>query len=44
MTNNAKIALVTGASRGPGKNTAFALAKKGMGVIVTYRSSEAEAN
>lgn len=44
MTNNTKIALVTGASRGLGKNTAFALAKKGIGVIVTYRSSEAEAN
>jgi NAD(P)-dependent dehydrogenase (short-subunit alcohol dehydrogenase family) len=44
MTNTTKIALVTGASRGLGKNTAFALAKKGIGVIVTYRSSEAEAN
>lgn len=44
MTNNTKIALVTGASRGLGKNTALALAKKGIGVIVTYRSSEAEAN
>lgn len=44
MTNNTKIALVTGASRGLGKNTALALAKKGVGVIVTYRSSEAEAN
>jgi NAD(P)-dependent dehydrogenase (short-subunit alcohol dehydrogenase family) len=39
-----KIALVTGSSRGLGKNTALALAKKGVGVIVTYRSSEAEAN
>lgn len=39
-----KIALVTGSSRGLGKNTALALAKKGIGVIVTYRSSEAEAN
>ncbi len=42
--DNAKIALVTGASRGLGKNTALALAKKGVGVIVTYRSNEAEAN
>jgi NAD(P)-dependent dehydrogenase (short-subunit alcohol dehydrogenase family) len=42
MTNNMKIALVTGASRGLGKNTALALAKKGVNVIVTYRSSEAE--
>ncbi|NJL54837.1 SDR family oxidoreductase [bacterium] len=44
MTNNTKIALVTGSSRGLGKNTALALAKKGVAVIVTYRSSEAEAN
>lgn len=44
MTNNTKIALVTGASRGLGKNTALALAKKGVDVIVTYLSSEAEAN
>ena len=44
MTNNTKIALVTGASRGLGKNTALALAKKGVDVIVTYRSSETEAS
>ncbi|NJL36804.1 MAG: SDR family oxidoreductase [Leptolyngbyaceae cyanobacterium RM2_2_4] len=44
MTNNMKIALVTGASRGLGKNTALELAKKGVDVIVTYRSSEAEAS
>lgn len=44
MTNKTKIALVTGASRGLGKNTALALAKKGIDVIVTYRSSEVEAN
>lgn len=44
MTNDkTKIALVTGSSRGLGKNTALALAKKGVGVIVTYHSSEAEA-
>lgn len=42
-SDNAKIALVTGSSRGLGKNTALALAKKGVGVIVTYRSNEAEA-
>lgn len=42
--DNAKIALVTGGSRGLGKNTALALAKKGVGVVVTYRSNEAEAN
>lgn len=45
MTNNkSKIALLTGSSRGLGKNTALTLAKKGVGVIVTYHSSEAEAN
>jgi NAD(P)-dependent dehydrogenase (short-subunit alcohol dehydrogenase family) len=44
MTNSTKIALVTGASRGLGKNTALALAKKGVDTIVTYRSSEAEAS
>ena len=43
MKDTTKIALITGASRGLGKNTALALAKKGVGVIVTYRSSEAEA-
>ena len=42
--DNPKIALVTGSSRGLGKNTALTLAKKGVGVIVTYHSSEAEAN
>ncbi len=42
--NKTKIALGTGASRGLGKNTALALAKKGVDVIVTYNSSEAEAN
>ena len=45
MADNAtRIALVTGSSRGLGKNTALALAKKGVGVIVTYRSREEEAN
>lgn len=44
MQDNTKIALVTGSSRGLGKNTALALAKKGVGVIVTYHSSEAEAD
>lgn len=45
MTNDkSKIALVTGSSRGLGKNTALTLAKKGVDVIVTYHSSEAEAN
>ncbi len=43
-TRTKKIALVTGASRGLGKNTALALAKKGVGVILTYNSNKAEAN
>ncbi|MEG4089765.1 SDR family oxidoreductase [Microcoleus sp. Pol12B4] len=38
-----KIALVTGASRGLGKNTALTLAKKGVDVIVTYHNSEEDA-
>ena len=44
MTNDKmKIALVTGSSRGLGKNTALALAKKGVGIIVTYNSNLDEA-
>ncbi|HYE54777.1 MAG TPA: SDR family oxidoreductase [Chitinophagaceae bacterium] len=39
-----KIALVTGGSRGLGKNMAISLAKKGIDVILTYRSKEEEAN
>jgi NAD(P)-dependent dehydrogenase (short-subunit alcohol dehydrogenase family) len=38
-----KIALITGASRGLGKNTALALAKKGIDVILTYHRNEQEA-
>jgi NAD(P)-dependent dehydrogenase (short-subunit alcohol dehydrogenase family) len=41
--DNMKIALVTGSSRGLGKNTALALAKKGVGIIVTYNSNLDEA-
>ncbi|MEG4216234.1 SDR family oxidoreductase [Microcoleus sp. Pol14C6] len=44
MTNNqTKIALVTGASRGLGKNTALTLARKGVDVIVTYHNSDEDA-
>lgn len=39
-----KIALVTGASRGLGKNMALALAQKGNDVIITYNSNKAEAD
>lgn len=38
-----KIALVTGASRGLGRNTALSLARKGVDVILTYHSNQAEA-
>jgi NAD(P)-dependent dehydrogenase (short-subunit alcohol dehydrogenase family) len=43
MNNTVKIALVTGGSRGLGKNTALKLAEHGHDVILTYRSSGAEA-
>jgi NAD(P)-dependent dehydrogenase (short-subunit alcohol dehydrogenase family) len=42
--NNPKIALVTGSSKGLGKNTALALAKKEIDVIVTYYSNEQAAH
>ncbi|MEG4205110.1 SDR family oxidoreductase [Microcoleus sp. Pol7_A1] len=41
--DNTKIALVTGASRGLGKNTALTLARKGVDVIVTYHNSDEDA-
>ncbi len=45
MTNDkTKIALVTGSSRGLGKNTVLSLAKKGVDVIVTYHSNAEEAH
>lgn len=43
MESGNKIALVTGGSRGLGKNMALALAKKGTDVIVVYRSKAEEA-
>lgn len=39
-----KIAIVTGGSRGLGENTALALAKKGVDVIITYHSKKVEAD
>lgn len=38
-----KIAIITGGSRGLGKNAALALANKGVDVILTYHSKQAEA-
>jgi NAD(P)-dependent dehydrogenase (short-subunit alcohol dehydrogenase family) len=38
-----KIALVTGGSRGLGKNMALSLAQKGIDVMLTYHSQQAEA-
>jgi NAD(P)-dependent dehydrogenase (short-subunit alcohol dehydrogenase family) len=42
-TDTNRIALVTGASRGLGRNTAIALARRGTDVILTYHSNHAEA-
>lgn len=38
-----KIALVTGSSRGLGKNMVLHLARKGVDVVITYRSNQVEA-
>ncbi len=38
-----KITLVTGSSRGLGRNTALSIARKGGDIIVTYQSREADA-
>ncbi len=43
-TLNGKIALVTGGSRGIGRETAIALAKRGADVIVTYRTQKEAAD
>lgn len=44
MSTKNKIALVTGGSRGLGKNMSIALAKKGIDVILTYNSNHEAAN
>jgi len=40
---NTKIALITGGSRGLGKNAALHSSKKGIDIIITYRSNKIEA-
>jgi len=39
-----KLAIITGASRGLGRNTALSLAQRGTDVLLTYHSSRAEAD
>ncbi|EJL71819.1 SDR family NAD(P)-dependent oxidoreductase [Chryseobacterium populi] len=43
MNTKTKIALVTGGSRGLGRNSAIKIAQKGLDVIITYRSNKEEA-
>lgn len=43
MSKDVKIAIVTGASRGLGRNTALSLARRGIDVIGTYHSNAQEA-
>jgi NAD(P)-dependent dehydrogenase (short-subunit alcohol dehydrogenase family) len=42
--NDRKIALVTGGSRGLGRDMAISIAKKGIDVVLTYNSNEIAAN
>ncbi|MDC8104317.1 MULTISPECIES: SDR family NAD(P)-dependent oxidoreductase [Chryseobacterium] len=44
MNSKTKIALITGGSRGIGKNSALRIAEKGLDVIITYKSSKEEAD
>jgi NAD(P)-dependent dehydrogenase (short-subunit alcohol dehydrogenase family) len=44
MTEQPKIALITGGNRGLGRSTALNLADRGVDVVITYRSNAAEAN
>ncbi len=43
MNSTTKIALVTGGSRGLGKDMAMRLAEKGLGVVITYNTKKEEA-
>ncbi len=42
MTSEAKITLITGGSRGLGRNTALALARAGADVVITYKAMQKE--
>jgi NAD(P)-dependent dehydrogenase (short-subunit alcohol dehydrogenase family) len=44
MVSDTKIALITGGSRGLGRNTAVHLARAGVDVVLTYHSNQAEAD
>jgi NAD(P)-dependent dehydrogenase (short-subunit alcohol dehydrogenase family) len=44
MTTITKLAVITGGSRGLGRNAAVHLARAGVGSIITYRSNKAEAD
>lgn len=44
MSTKNKIALITGGSRGLGKNMALAIAKKGLDVVITYHSNKEAAD
>lgn len=44
METRRKIALITGGSRGLGKNSAIKIAQKGLDVILTYRTNKEEAD
>lgn len=44
MTTKTKIALITGGSRGLGRDMAIALAKKGIDVVLTYNSNKGAAD
>jgi len=43
-TTNNKTAIITGGSRGIGRNTAISLARRGVDVIFTYRANQVEAS
>jgi NAD(P)-dependent dehydrogenase (short-subunit alcohol dehydrogenase family) len=44
MSTKSKVALITGGSRGLGRNMALAMAKKGTDVIITYHSNRSAAD